>query len=273
MAYKNIKYEKEDNIGIITLNRPKVLNALSPQMFAELEDLLIKIEKDDEVRVFILTGGPRADGRPCFSAGADLKQPPNFEPRKTEQIVFDTLNAMVTGKNATGLAGSAISLEDLGKPSKLSIAAIDGICTAGGLELALGCDIILVSETAQISDLHVKNLGLIGGAAVCTRLARRVGVSKAVELCCTGDIIDGREAHRIGLANQLFSPDKLLVGAREMAKKIACMRPAAVSMVKATCKAIYDMDYGLAYRFADVCSMALHFGADEWRAQRWGGQH
>ena len=273
MAYQNIEYEKEDNIGIITLNRPEVLNALSQKLFEELDSLLTEIERDDDVGAYILTGKPRADGRPCFSAGGDLKQAPDLESRKPEQIVFDTLYAMTTGKNVTGLAGSVVSLEDLGKFSKLSIAAIDGICTAGGLELALGCDIILVSETAQISDLHVKNLGLIGGAAVCTRLARRVGVSKAVELCCTGDIIDGREAHRIGLANQLFSPDKLLVGAREMAKKIACMRPAAVSMVKATCKAIYDMDYGLAYRFADVCSMALHFGADEWRAQRWGGQH
>jgi enoyl-CoA hydratase/carnithine racemase len=175
---------------------------------------------------------------------------------------------MSNRKNATGLAGSDMALEDLGRIPKISIAAIDGVCTAGGLELALGCDIILVAETAQISDLHLRNLGLIGGAASCTRLARRVGVSKAIELCCTCDVIDGREAHRIGFANQVFPPDKLLDGARDMAKKIASMRPVSVGMVKATCQAIYDMDYNMSFRYADACAMALHLGEEEWRAQQ-----
>jgi enoyl-CoA hydratase len=267
MEFQNIKWEREGNIGVITLNRPKSLNALSAPLFQELETLISDIEKDDGLGSFIITGSPRPDGRPCFSAGADLKQPPPPEPRSTEQIVFDTLYAMSTGKNATGLAGSAIALNDLGRIPKISIAAIDGVCTAGGLELALGCDIILVAETAQISDLHLRNLGLIGGAASCTRLARRVGVSKAIELCCTCDVIDGREAHRIGFANQVFPPDKLLDGARDMARKIATMRPVSVAMVKATCQAIYDMDYNLSSRYADACSMALHFGEAAWREQ------
>jgi enoyl-CoA hydratase/carnithine racemase len=268
MEFQNIKWEREGNIGVITLNRPKSLNALSAPLFEELETLISDIEKDDNLGAFIITGSPRPDGRPCFSAGADLKQPPPPEPRTTEQIVFDTLYAMSTGKGATGLAGSAVALNDLGRIPKISIAAIDGVCTAGGLELALGCDIILVAETAQISDLHLRNLGLIGGAASCTRLARRVGVSKAIELCCTCDVIDGREAYRIGFANRVFAPDKLLEGAKDMAKKIASMRPVSVGMVKATCQAIYDMDYNMSVRYADACSMALHFGEEEWRAQQ-----
>jgi enoyl-CoA hydratase len=268
MEFQNIKWEREGNIGIITLNRPKSLNALSAPLFQELESLITDIKDDDSLQSFIITGSPRPDGRPCFSAGADLKQPPPPEPRTPEQIIFDTLYAMSTGKNATGLAGSAIALEDLGRIPKISIAAIDGVCTAGGLELALGCDIILVAETAQISDLHLRNLGLIGGAASCTRFARRVGVSKAIELCCTCDVIDGVEAHRIGFANQVFTPEKLLDGAKEMAKKIASMRPVSVGMVKATCQAIYDMDYNMSYRYADACSMALHLGEEEWRAQQ-----
>jgi len=268
MEFQNIKWERDNNIGIITLNRPKSLNALSAPLFKELETLITDIDKDDSLGAFIITGAPRPDGRPCFSAGADLKQPPPPEPRTAEQIVFDTLYAMSTRKNATGLAGSAIALDDLGRIPKISIAAIDGVCTAGGLELALGCDIILVSETAQVSDLHLRNLGLIGGAASCTRLARRVGVSKAIELCCTCDVIDGREAHRIGFANQVFAPDKLLDGARDRAKKIASMRPGSVAVVKATCNAIYDMDYNMSYRYADACSMALHFGEAEWREKR-----
>ena len=273
MEFQYIKWEREGNFGVITLNNPKSLNALSAPLFRELESLITDIEKDDSLRAFIITGSPRLDGRPCFSAGADLKQPPPPEPRTPEQIVFDTLYAMSTGKNVTGLAGSAIALEDLGRIPKISIAAIDGVCTAGGLELALGCDIILVSETAKISDLHLVNLGLIGGAGSCTRLARRVGVSKAIELCCTCDVIDGREAYRIGFANQVFPPDKLLEGAKEMAKKIVTMRPVSVAMVKATCNAIYDMDYEMSFRYADACSMALHFGEAEWREQKQKESH
>jgi enoyl-CoA hydratase/carnithine racemase len=271
MEYQNIKWEKEGNIGIITLNRPKALNALSKDLFAELESVLAEIERED-IRAFILTGGPRADGRPCFCAGADLKQE-STEVRTMDQVVLDTLHGVVTGKSETRLPGSKIALDDLGKSAKVSIAAIDGVCTAGGLELALGCDIILVSETAQISDLHVINLGLIGGAASTSRLARRVGVSKAIELCCTCDKIDGKEAHRIGFANQVYTPDKLIDGAKDMARKIAIMRPAAIAMVKASCRSIYDMNYNMATRFTDVCSMALHFGEEQWREQKMAGNN
>jgi len=270
MEFQNIKWEQDGNIGVITLNRPKALNALSKELLAELEYLLAEINKDEKIGAFIITGGPRADGRPCFSAGADLKQV-STETRTAEQIVFDTLYSMTTRKNATGLAGSLGVFDDLCNYPKISIAAIDGVCTAGGLELALGCDIIVVSETAQISDLHVKNLGLIGGAASTTRLARRVGVSKAIELTCTCDVIDGKEAHRIHFANQVFPPDQLLEGAKAMARKIASMRPAATAMAKATCRAIYDMDYNMAFRYTDACSMAIHFGEAEWREKSKSG--
>jgi enoyl-CoA hydratase/carnithine racemase len=271
MEFQNIKWEKEDKIGIITLNRPKSLNALSRGLISEFEAVLDEIRQDDNIVCFIVTGAPRVDGRPCFSAGADLKQEPT-ETRSTEQIVFDTLFAMTTRKNATGLSGSLTVFDDLCNIPKISIAAIDGVCTAGGLELALGCDIILASETAQISDLHVRNLGLIGGAASTTRLARRVGVSKAIELACTCDVIDGKEAHRILLANQVYPADKLMENAKAMAKKIATMRPIATAMAKATCRAIYDMDYNMAYRYTDACSMAIHFGEMDWREKHGGFQ-
>ncbi|MBN2063000.1 MAG: enoyl-CoA hydratase/isomerase family protein [Deltaproteobacteria bacterium] len=266
MKFENIKWEREGKIGVITLNRPRSLNALSVELFEELETVLAEIDESDAIGAYIITGAPRPDGRPCFCAGADLKQV-TVEERSPEQVVFDTLYAMTTGKSATGLAGSKIALEDLGKSTKVSIAAIDGVCTAGGLELALGCDIILASETAQISDLHVRNLGLIGGAASTSRLAWRVGASKAIELCCTCDVIDGKEAHRIGLANQVYAPDKLIEEAKNMANKIASMRPSAVAMAKATCYAIKDMDYNMSTRFTDACSMAIHFGEQEWREQ------
>jgi enoyl-CoA hydratase/carnithine racemase len=88
-------------------------------------------------------------------------------------------------------------------------------------------------------------------------MARRTGVAKAIELICTSDFIDGREAQRINLANQVFAPDKLMVGARELAKKIGGMRPDATMLVKAACNAIYNMDYRTAWRYADACSAAL----------------
>ena len=270
MEFQNIKWEKEGRIGLITLNRPKSLNALSRDLLAELETLLAEIDRDENIGAFIITGGSRADGRPCFSAGADLKQV-NTETRSSEQIVFDTLFGIATRKNGSGLAGSNVAFNDLGNSPKISIAAIDGVCTAGGLELALSCDIILASETAQISDLHVRNLGLIGGAASTTRLARRVGVSKAIELTCTCDTIDGKEAHRIHLANQVYLPAELLPAAKAMGQKIASMRPAALAMAKATCRAIYDMDYNMATRYTDACSMAIHFGEAEWREKNKAG--
>jgi len=270
MEFQNIIWEKEDNIGVITLNRPKALNSLSKDLLIELETVLAEINNDDNIGAFIITGAHRPDGRPCFSAGADLKQV-STETRTAEQIVFDTLYSMTSRKNATGLNGSLGAFDDLCNYPKISIAAIDGVCTAGGLELALGCDIIVASETAQISDLHVKNLGLIGGAAATTRLARRVGVSKAIELTCTCDVIDGKEAYRILLANQVFAPDKMLEGAKAMAKKIASMRPAATAMAKATCRAIYNMDYNMAFRYTDACSMAIHFGEEEWREKNKSG--
>jgi len=260
MAYENIKYEKEDGIAIITLNRPQALNAISHPLAKEFEDALSDIEKDDNVRVFIVTGGPRADGRPCFSAGGDLREARPADTRKPEDQTIATLEAMITGKSARQGPGATTVMEDLNRCSKLSIAAVDGICTAGGLELALGCDIIVVAETAQISDMHLKNLGTIGGAALSTKLARRIPVSMAIELCCTGDPIDGKEAHRIGLANHVYPADKLLDGAKALAKKIATMRLAGIRLTRTTCKAVYDMDYNLTQRFQDACFAALAIG-------------
>lgn len=272
MDYENIKYEKEDKIAIITLSRPKALNSLSYELTDELENALADIESDDNIQVFILTGGPRADGRPCFCAGGDLKAGPPPGQRMPEEQVIATLEGVITGKSARQGPGSTTVMEDLTKCSKLSIAAVDGICTAGGLEIALCCDLILVSETAQISDMHLKNLGMVGGAALSTKLARRIPVSKALQICLTGDPIDGKEAHRILLADEVFPPDKLMDGAKELARKIANMRPAGIRLTKATCKAVYDMDYYQSQRFQDACFAALDISGEKWRVQRWGGK-
>jgi enoyl-CoA hydratase len=222
-------------------------------MLEEVTSVIDDITNNDEINVLIITGAPRPDGRPCFCAGADLKDitEKGFLPSLP---LITAMQGVVTGDRK----GEGAFWETVARCPKISIAAIDGVCAAGGLELALACDLIVVSETAQIADLHMKNMGGIGGAGVTVNMARRVGAAKAIELICTSDTINGREAYRIGFANQVFSPDKMMDGAKDLARKIASMRPNAIMMVKAACHAVYNMDYRTAWRFADACSAALN---------------
>lgn len=262
MSYETIKYEKEDGFCIITLNRPKSLNALSVQMWTELDHAVELVGSDDDIKAFIFTGAPRPDGRPCFCAGGDIKEMATFMSGGQFTKTDSAQSIARVPKAEHSIAKTLWSLRQPREPMvptfekiawspKISIAAIDGICTAGGIELALSCDIIIASETAQISDLHVKNLGWIGGAGATANMAWRVGVSKAIELCCTGDVIDGKEAHRIGLANQFWPPEQYLDKAKEMARKIGNMRAAALIMTKATCRSVWDMDRKSTQRYCD----------------------
>ena len=252
MPYEAIKYEKGEGHGVITLNRPERMNAIGKQMVTEIGQVIDEISQGNEVNVLVITGAPRPDGRPCFCAGADLKdiREKGFLPPLG---LLTAMQAIVNGERK----GDGAFWDILARCPKITMAAIDGVCSAGGLELALACDLIVVSETAQIGDLHMKNMGGIGGAAVTANLSRRVGVAKAIELICTSDFIDGREAHRINFANQVFPPDKMLDGARSLAKKIGNMRPEATALVKVCCNSIYSMDYRTAWRYADACSAAL----------------
>jgi len=273
MSYQTIKYEKRDGICLITLNRPHALNTFSLEMFQDLDAALDEVIKDDEINVIVYTGAPRPDGRPCFCAGADLKDGASGKLNSILKLDGPMVSSFTELLGAERQPKPAIAklFEKIAWCPKIMIAAIDGVCTAGGIELALCCDIILVSETAQISDWHVKSLGLTGGAASQSNLAWRVGVSKAIELCCTGDVIDGKEAYRIGFANRIFPPDKLLDGTNEMAAKIAGMRPIAVKMVKASCRAVQDMDYRSSWLFADAVGAALTLEPDaaDWGPGRW----
>ncbi len=278
MAYETIKYEKQDGYALITLNRPEALNALNWQMETEIDDAYDEVMKDDDVKVFIFTGSPRPDGRPCFCAGGDLKEYAEGKMNlggaehlrgNTFPCTTPAMALWTQRKWRLGIHGP--KMPNIAWSPKISIAAIDGPCTAGGIELALACDIILVSETAQMMELHVKNLGVIGGSAAGTLLAWRVGVAKAIQICCTGDAIDGKEAYRIHLANEVYAPDKLLEGAKEMARKIGSMRSIALTMTKANCSAVRDMHYNEAWAYSDACQYALEVEPDsaEWGAKRW----
>ena len=279
--FETIKYQKEDGFATITLNRPKSLNALNVKMWGELYQVLDIVDNDDDIRAYVFTGSPRPDGRPCFCAGADLKEMSGFtsggvlEESKEDTPANVTLSKPSGVKNFWGLRqpkpAMVPTFEKITWSPKISIAAIDGVCTAGGTELALACDLTVVSETAQISDMHVKNLGWIGGAGGSANMAWRVGVSKALELCLTGDIIDGKEAERIGFANQVWPADQYLEKAKEMARKIGSMRLAAVIMTKATIRAVQDMDRKSTLRYCDDGFMTLlaeqdtaDFGPGRW---------
>jgi len=234
LSYRFIRYGlPEPGIARITLNRPERLNALHGPLLEELRDALEQIERDPEVRVFLLDGAPRADGRPCFCAGADLK-------------------AAAEGLNADELLGQAVTngIDDMLKPS---IALVDGVCSTGGVELALACDLRLVGESAQISDWHLKNLGTgLGGWGGSTRWARLVGVANAKRVILTGQVVDGAEALRIGFAQGLYASGRLWDEAMAMARGIATMNPRGLALTLAHYDHTMDMSRDESIRFADL---------------------
>jgi len=230
----SIRYEKrDDGIAIVTLDRPEKLNALTGPLLQTLSDVVDEIEADPDVRVFLLRGSPRPDGRPCFSAGVDV-------------------SAFATGEGVGEEDGFNLTnkIDDLLKPS---ICVIDGICTTGGGEIALACDFRLVARTAQISDWHLKKLGTgLGAWGASTRWARECGVTNAKQMLLTGRVIDGDEAFRIGFASAVYDSADLEAGALEMATQIAGMNPDGIKLVLAHLDRIDDMSRDQALRWAKL---------------------
>ncbi len=245
MAYKFIKFDRDGPVAVITLNRPERLNAIGIQMVHDMMDALDEIEKDDSIHVYVVTGAPRQDGRPLFCAGAALKMMVEENPPKTFTLEINELFNRV---------------EDLLKPS---IAAIDGVCTAGGVELAEACDLRVAAETAQISDLHLKNLGNgLGGAGASTRLTKIVGPTRAKELILTGGSWDGKRAEHVGFANWCVPGNQLLATAKEVAVKIAAMRPQGVAAALIHCDMTQNTDFYQALRYS--------FSLRDWMGDRLG---
>jgi enoyl-CoA hydratase len=207
MFYENILYEKKNGIAYITLNRPKVLNALNRKTVEELHGALLDARNDEAVRVLILTGA----GEKSFVAGADISE-----------LAVQT---PVDGKEFSSYGQSVFHLlETMGKPS---ICAINGFALGGGCELALSCTIRIASKTAKLGQPEVK-LGILPGYGGTQRLARLCGKGAAHELCLTGEIITAEEALRIGLVNHIYEPAELIPAAEAMAKKIIANAPLAV---------------------------------------------
>jgi len=218
MSYKTLTYTKEasflapeeENIGVITLNRPDALNALNLQLLNELDSLLEEIRKDEKIRVVVITGAGRA-----FSVGADL-----VEAQKLDEA--GVRNFVQTGQKLFD------KIENFDKPV---IASINGFTLGGGLELALACDIRIASDQARIGSPEVA-VGLIPAWGGTIRLPKVIGRGKAAELILTGGQIDAKEAERIGIVNKTVSADELSSTVTWTAGTIATKAPVAVREAK-----------------------------------------
>lgn len=259
MSYECLIYTRHENgVGHVLLNRPDQLNALNQQLQDELWQVVNEAEDDADVRVLLFSGAPRPDGRGNFCAGADIKEMATApDPGATAEGLAELVRTVMTQDFVftPPLIALCTRLETMRTPS---IAAIDGVCTAGGLELALACDIRIAATTARISDLHMKNLGHIGGGGVSVRLARTVGPAWTKQIMLTGDPLAPETALRIGLVNELHDPTALMEAAFGLAGKVAERRPAAAAMLKAATYAAMDLRLETALRYSVVGRAALY---------------
>ena len=225
---QNILFERQGAIGIVTINRPKVLNALNKETMRELKTLVEQIAVDQEIGVVIVTGS----GDKSFVAGADI----------TEMQPLSALEGRQWGKFSQGVFNA---LENLPQPV---IAAVNGFALGGGCELAMSCDIRIASEKAKFGQPEVL-LGVIPGFAGTQRLPRLIGKGRAKELLFTGKQIDAMEAYRIGLVNAVVPAEKLLDVAKEWANLILSRGMVAVQLCKSAVNEGMDMDFesGQAY--------------------------
>jgi enoyl-CoA hydratase len=234
MSYETLLFDVRDAIAFITLNRPDKLNALNDQVVEELSHAAERVASEDAIRGAILTGA----GSKAFAAGADIAD-------LARQGPFD-------GK-ARALRGQAMlrRFETCGKPV---IAAVNGYALGGGCELAMACHLRIASETARFGQPEVK-LGIAPGYGGTQRLPRLVGKGNALFLILTGEPIDAREAHRIGLVNKVVPPAELLGAAEQTLRAILAMGPLAVRL------ALEAVDRGMEMTLDDGLLLeANHFG-------------
>jgi len=211
MSYENILFEVKDNVGILTINRPKVLNALNPKTLDEIEDVIDKIYKENLARVLIITGA----GDKAFVAGADISEFPKM----------NSLKAKLFAKKGQDIF---FKIENLPIPV---IACVNGYALGGGCELAMSCDFIYASEKAKFGQPEI-NLGIIPGFGGTQRLARLIGRAKAKELCMTGIQISAQEAKELGLVAQIFKPEELMDKTMEIAKSMSKKSMVALRAIK-----------------------------------------
>jgi enoyl-CoA hydratase len=207
---ENLLLERDGAVAIVTVNRPKVLNALNAPTLDELRRTVLALKHDDSVRAVILTGA----GDKSFIAGADINE-------LAQQTPVSGRDHAMRGQHVLDL------LENLGKPV---IAAINGYALGGGCELAMACTIRVAADTARLGQPEI-NLGLIPGYGGTQRLARLVGRGRALEILLTGDQISAQEAYRLGLVNRVVPAAELMGEARRLAATLAGRAPVAARYI------------------------------------------
>lgn len=210
MTYENVLLKKENNIGILSINRPDELNSLNSAVLSELNMVIDEISIDDDIHVLIITGEGRA-----FVAGADIGEMKNKNSMEAREFADKGLSVFR-------------KIELMEKPV---IAAINGFALGGGCELAMCCDIRIASDKAKFGQPEV-GLGITPGFGGTQRLARLVGLGNAKELIFTGDIIKADEALRIGLVNKVVDSSELMDKVKEVAEKIASKGQLAIRFAK-----------------------------------------
>jgi enoyl-CoA hydratase len=236
MGYNNILVEKEGHLAIMTINRPKALNALNDETLTEIDHAFKEMMADDQTRVLIITGAEKA-----FVAGADIGElmKADLEKGKAISNKGNTLFRTIEGADI------------------ISIAAVNGFALGGGCELAMACDIRIASEKAKMGQPEV-SLGLIPGYGGTQRLTQLVGKGKAKELIFTGDMVSAEEALKLGLVEKVVPPEALMEEAKKLASKILSKGPIAVKLAKQVINfgAETSLVDGLAFeieKFAQAC--------------------
>lgn len=210
MSFETLLVERDGAVAIVTINRPKVLNALNTQTINELERVMLDLRDDEAVRAIVLTGA----GEKSFVAGADINELAVLSPAEGQrhgrrgQAVFDLV-------------------EHLGKPV---IAAINGFALGGGCELAMACTLRLAADHARLGQPEI-NLGIIPGYAGSQRLPRLVGKGRALEILLTGDMVGAARAYEMGLVNKVVPAAELLAEAKKMATALAAKAPLATRYI------------------------------------------
>src|SRR5579871_4869428 len=208
-TFEHIIVETRGKVGVITLNRPKMLNALSFGVFGEIATAVDDLEANAAIGCIVLTGNEKA-----FAAGADIKE---MQPKGFIDMLSSDFIAIRGDRVATC--------------RKPTVAAVSGYALGGGCELAMMCDIIIASDTAKFGQPEI-TLGTIPGIGGTQRLTRAVGKAKAMDLCLTGRMMDAQEAERSGLVSRIVPADKLMEEALAAAEKIAAMSRPAAAMAK-----------------------------------------
>ncbi len=216
MAYELIKVEPQAPIATITLDRPKVLNALSPAVISEVGEALRELDADESIRAVVITGGPKV-----FAAGADIGD-------MAERSAAEQLNRDQTGAWAP--------ISGFKKPL---IAAVNGYCLGGGCELALMCDVIIAGDSARFGQPEI-NLGIIPGAGGTQRWPRTAGKYAAMEVMLTGGMVSARRAYELGMVNKVVPAEMSVAVAQRMARQLAEKPPVAVRLAKESVQKAFE---------------------------------